>query len=388
MRLHDLGRGEGEQGRRGGTAILFFGLKVRDNAPMTISDALLDWFEGNARELPWRTEPRDAYRTLVSEIMLQQTQVDRVAPHFVEFVRRWPDLETLAVASEDDVLAIWSGLGYYRRARMLHKLAREVVESGSNQLPDDIEALTALPGIGDYTAAAVGSLAFGIEAPVLDGNVQRVVARVTAFGGDPRASGAQSWMKDWVRGLFLGQHPGVVNEALMELGATICTPSKARCEECPLAFECMGHKEGHPEEYPPPRKVRPTEDLRWVAACLVGSDERWLLRRVQEGPILRGLWLPPFADLQSEADPATEALALAPEGLPAETGAVFPAVRHHITHRRIEVIPVLINAPDADLSAALWQWARPGEVAGGTSSLFLKLHKVVCFNEKEYQNPR
>ncbi|MEN8164824.1 MAG: A/G-specific adenine glycosylase, partial [Acidobacteriota bacterium] len=202
---------------------------------MTISCALVEWFGEHARSLPWRTEPRDAYRTLISEIMLQQTQVDRVAPRFVEFVRRWPDLEALSAASEDDVLALWSGLGYYRRARMLHRLAREVVGSGRDRLPENIEALRGLPGIGDYTAAAVGSLAFGLEAPVLDGNVQRVVARVTAFEGDPRTIGARTHMKAWVEQLFPGHHPGVVNEALMELGATVCTPSGPRCGSCPLS---------------------------------------------------------------------------------------------------------------------------------------------------------
>ncbi len=350
---------------------------------MTTADALVDWFEGHARSLPWRTEPRDAYRTLVSEIMLQQTQVDRVTPRFVEFVRRWPDLEALAAASEDDVLAIWSGLGYYRRARLLHRLAREVVGSGRDRLPSDIEALRALPGIGDYTAAAVGSLAFGLEAPVLDGNVQRVVARVTASGGDPRASGGQTRMKAWVRKLFPGHHPGVVNEALMELGATVCTPSRPRCDSCPLLRWCKGYQAGCPEEYPPPRKVRATEHLRWVAACFVGSDGRWLLRRVQEGPILRGLWLPPLADLEAEADPVSVAMGLVPEGLMVETGTMFGAVRHHITHRRIEVIPVLVPTLDADLPAAVWQWSRPGEVLGGTSSLFEKLHKVIRNNEKD-----
>ena len=355
---------------------------------MTMADALVDWFAEHARSLPWRTEPRDAYRTLVSEIMLQQTQVDRVAPKFVEFVQRWPDLKALAAASEDDVLAIWSGLGYYRRARMLHRLSREVIESGRDRLPEDLEALQALPGIGDYTAAAVGSLAFGLSAPVLDGNVQRVVARMTAFGEDSRTSRAQARMKAWVRDLFEGHHSGVVNEALMELGATVCTPSKPRCEACPLAPECKGFKAGRPGDYPAPRKTRATERLSWVAACFVDPKGRWLLRRVQEGPILRGLWLPPMADLESKADAGRVAMALGPAGLSMDEGHVFGAVRHSITHRRIEVVPVLASVLHADFPAETWQWSRPGEVEGGTSSLFEKLHKAIEYKEKASKESR
>jgi len=352
---------------------------------MTISDSLVDWFGEHARSLPWRTEPRDAYRTLVSEIMLQQTQVDRVAPRFVEFVQRWPDLKALASASEDDVLKMWSGLGYYRRARMLHRLAREVVESGRDRLPQDLQAMRALPGIGDYTAAAVGSLAFGLSAPVLDGNVQRVVARMTAFEGDSRTSSAQSRMKIWVRNLFKGRHPGVINEALMELGATVCTPSRPRCEACPLARECKGHKAGRPGDYPAPRKTRATERMTWVAACFVDPEGRWLLRRVQEGPILRGLWMPPLADLEGKADAAKVAMGLGPEGLRPGNGQVFGPVRHSITHRRIQVVPVLMSVSHADFPAETWQWSRPGEVDGGTSSLFEKFHKAIEYKGKASQ---
>ncbi len=353
---------------------------------MTSADTLVDWFERNSRSLPWRTEPRDAYRTLISEIMLQQTQVDRVAPRFVEFVDRFPDLGALAAASEDEVLTMWSGMGYYRRARMLHRLAREVIGSGRDRLPDDLEALRALPGIGDYTAAAIGSLAFGLSVPVLDGNVRRVVARVTVFDGDPRTSAAETTMKIWVTRLFQGHNPGVVNEALMELGATVCTPSRPRCDACPLARECKGHKVGRPGDYPAPRKTRATERLSWVAACFVDPEGRWLLRKVQEGPILRGLWLPPLANLESHVDPVSIALGLGPEGLSLQRGVAFGAVSHHITHRRIEVVPVLMSVSHLDFPAAAWQWSRLGEVNGGTSSLFEKLHKAIGNKEKANQN--
>lgn len=350
---------------------------------MEIADSLLEWFQIHARDLPWRTEVRDAYRTLVSEIMLQQTQVDRVVPRFVNFIRRWPDLESLAEASEEDVLGMWSGLGYYRRARLLHRLARQVVDSGEDHLPASFEALKALPGIGDYTAAAVGSLAFGLEVPVMDGNVQRVVSRVTAFAGDPRTASAQSRLKSWVGRLFPGHDSGAVNEALMELGATVCTPSGPRCDVCPFTRWCRAFRAGSPEEYPPPRKVRAVEDIRWVAACFEGPDGRWLLRRVEDGPILRGLWLPPFVDLQEGSDPVGRAIGLAPEGLKMQRGRIFEPVRHHITHRRIEVVPVLVPVSGGGVSAAVWQWSRPGEVVGGTSTLFEKLYKSFRFNRKK-----
>ncbi len=350
---------------------------VCHNAPMTMAEALVGWFEANARLLPWRTERRDAFRTLVSEIMLQQTQVERVIPRFEAFVERWPDLRALAAASQDEVLGMWSGLGYYRRARMIHRLAREVVDSGRDRLPGDIEGLMELPGIGDYTAAAVGSLAFGIEAPVLDGNVRRVVARVMAFNGDSRTSEAEIRMKSWVSRLFGGHPPGTVNEALMELGATLCVPAEPRCESCPLGPWCGGLKAGNPGEYPAPRKTRSTENLRWVAACFVEADGRWLLRRIQEGPILRGLWLPPLADLRNDLDPVSCVVDLAPEGLEPGRGVALGPVRHHITHRRIEVIPVRIPVKAMELSAAVWQWSRPSEVQGGTSSLLNKLFNII-----------
>ncbi|MEN8165046.1 MAG: hypothetical protein ABFS37_13025, partial [Acidobacteriota bacterium] len=145
----------------------------------------------------------------------------------------------------------------------------------------------------------------------------------------------------------------------------------------------VAYSEGRSEEIPSPRRVRPTENLRWVAACFVGPDGRWLLRRVQEGPILRGLWLPPLADLEDDDDPTGLAVRLAPEGLAVKGAVEFGGVRHHITHRRIEVIPVLIDAQHADLSAATWQWTRPGAVVGGTSSLFEKLHKVIRNSGKD-----
>ncbi len=333
---------------------------------------LLRWFRAAARELPWRTEPRDPYRVLVSEFMLQQTQVERVVPRFAAFIAAFPSLGALAAAAEDEVLALWSGLGYYRRARLLHRLAREVVADGGS-LERPAAELVRLPGVGPYTAAAVASLAFGERVPVLDGNTLRVGARVLGLAADPRSAPGRRRIAAWIEGLMEGAGPpGAVNEALMELGATICTPLAPGCPGCPLAIACAACAEGRPESYPPPRRRRATVALRWVAACCVDGEGRWLLRRVDEGPFLRGLWLPPLVELEAGADPLPEARrALHP--IPAEAPAIAPTVRHSITHRRIEIVPLKFSVEPAAPPADAWRWADPSSSGLPTSSLLAKL---------------
>lgn len=334
-------------------------------------EALLRWFRLQARDLPWRGGGRSPYRVLVSEFMLQQTQVDRVAPRFENFVRRFPTLGDLAAAAEDEVVEEWSGLGYYRRARLLHRLARAVADAGG-ELPVSASELEKLPGVGPYTAAAVASLASGEAAPVLDGNVMRVGARVLAMPGDPRATAGRRRLEAWVRGFFAEAPAAEVNEALMELGAMLCTPLDPACGRCPLAAACAARAEGRPEAYPPPRRRRGAVDLSWVAACAVAPDGRWLLRRIDEGPILRGLWLPPLAELEAGADPLLEARRVLP-GVAADTAMLAAAVRHSITHRRIEVVPVRFEVSETVLRSDGWRWADPSSPGAPTSSLLAKL---------------
>jgi len=339
---------------------------------------LLRWYRAAARELPWRTVPRDPYRVLVSEFMLQQTQVERVVPRFAAFIAAFPSLRALAAAAEDEVLAVWSGLGYYRRARLLHRLAREVaVDGGSLRRP--AAELARLPGIGPYTAAAVASLAFGERVPVLDGNTMRVGARVLGLATDPRSSSGRRRLAAWIEGLMADAGPpGAVNEALMELGATICTPLAPGCPSCPLAIACVARAEGRPEAYPPPRRRRETVALRWVAACCVDDGGRWLLRRVDEGPILRGLWLPPFAEAGDGEEPASIAARLLPGRSPSPRAEVLPPLRHSITHRRIEVVPVRLRARGSALPGDGWCWAEPAAPGVPTSSLLAKLAAAVA----------
>jgi len=341
----------------------------------TLATGLVTWFRANARPLPWRREPRDPYHVLVSELMLQQTQVERVVPRFLELLDRFPDLETLAAASEDEVVELWSGLGYYRRARMLHRLARQVVERGGS-IPGEPGALCRLPGVGPYTAAAVASLAFGVAEPVLDGNVLRVGARVLALDEDPRSAAGRRRLGEWVRGLMAGIAPGEVNEALMELGATVCHPSSPQCPGCPLAAGCRALASGRVGEYPRPRARRQTEDVHWVAVCAVDRERRWLLRRVEHSPILEGLWLPPLADAGGGRGPQELAVALLPVE-PLGAARELGPVRHGITHRRITVTPVLVAVEPRDLDCGTWRWVDPSRPGLPTSSLLGKLVRAV-----------
>ena len=340
------------------------------------SGKLLNWYRKHARILPWRREPRSPYHVVVSEFMLQQTQVDRVVPRFNSFVERFPSFEALARASEEQVLAEWSGLGYYRRARMLHRLARWVAERPGG-LPRSAAELVDLPGIGAYTAAAVASLAFGEAEAVLDGNVIRVGARVLALEPDPRSAEGRSRLRIWVGELMAGEDPGQINEALMELGATVCTPSGPGCGHCPLGPDCEARKLGRQAEFPLPRRRRPTESLQWVAACIVASDGSWLVREIDEGPVLRGLWLPPLAALEEGAEPSEIASGLAPFELtsPARTGT---AIRHNITHRKIDVVPVSIEADRFEPPSKAWRWIDPVDPGVPTSSLFEKLVDAIA----------
>lgn len=339
------------------------------------AEDLLLWYRTCARSLPWRSDPRDPYHVLVSEFMLQQTQVDRVVPRFVSFVTRFPGLEALAEASEDEVLTEWSGLGYYRRARMLHRLAREVVKS-SEGFPSSSRELVKLPGIGPYTAAAVASLAFGEAEPVLDGNVIRVGARVAAMTLDPRSANGRRHIEAWVRGLMENQPPGEVNEALMELGATVCTPAEPDCIRCPFEPACEAKKLGRQGDYPPPRRRRATESLQWVVACVVAEDGRWLVRRVEQGPILRGLWLPPLVAIEGEGELAQQAASIVPVEWTSDpvTGVT---VRHSITHRKIDVSPVFFEVAASIPLDNGWLWVEPSDPGVPTSSLFKKLVQAV-----------
>jgi A/G-specific adenine glycosylase len=293
--------------------------------------ALLDWFDRHRRDLPWR-RTRDPYLVWISEIMLQQTRVETVIPYYERFIARFPAVEDLARADLEEVLALWSGLGYYRRGRQLHAAARQVAETGRG-FPSTLEELRELPGIGDYTAAAVGSIAFGIAAPVMDGNVERVLSRWIALEEDPKGRGARQALFATAAGLLDPERPGDSNQALMELGATICVPRRPRCLLCPIREGCRAAAQGDPERFPVARPKRARE-RRLLTVAFAESEGRVLLFRRPEGSaLLAGTWELPWVEEKEEP----EAALAARYGGSWEVGPVLGEVRHSITFRDLEL---------------------------------------------------
>ena len=311
---------------------------------------LVAWYARNARDLPWRRNPTP-YRVLLSELMCQQTRVETALPYFHRFLERWPDLDALAAAREEEVLQEWAGLGYYSRARNLLRCAREAVARGG--LPRSARALRALPGIGPYTAGAIASIAFGERTAVVDGNVERVVSRLDARTEDPRSTAGRKAL--WARVEALHEvhtgHPGALNQALMELGATVCSPRRPACPSCPVAEWCGGRAQGIAETLPrkaPRTKPVPvrgaTGVLEWGRAVVLG-------RRHPRG-LLGGLWEPPRADVAGEGS-SRDAVAQVYRdgvGLEVEVGAVLGTVTHVFSHRRLTLEVFAVHAPPARLS--------------------------------------
>lgn len=331
-------------------------------APEEIRAALLHWFDRQRRDLPWR-RTKDPYAIWVSEVMLQQTQVSRVVEYWTRFLDRFPTVEALASAPLDEVLSLWSGLGYYSRARNLHRAAGEIARRHGGRLPDTAEALAELPGFGRYTAGAVASIAFGRAAPVVDGNVARVLSRLYAVEGAPgdRAREAELWRL--AGALASGDRPGDLNQALMELGATVCRPSGPTCLVCPLRDGCLALRDGRVAELPPP-KARPTRQALEVAAALCERRGRILLTRRPETGLFGGLWELPSVELEdgggSSADDAVRTLF---EPAPRQVTRVG-TVRRTLTHRNlsIHVFRVELAGRSRLGGVAESRWTRPGDL--------------------------
>jgi len=329
---------------------------------------LLAWYSSTRRDLPWR-RTRDPYRIWLSEAMLQQTRVETVIPYYERFLERFPNVETLALADEQDVLRAWAGLGYYTRARNLKRAAECIVRDHGGQVPRDADALSQLPGVGPYTVGAIRSIAFRERAAVVDGNVARVLARVLA---EPELTPATLWRiaEDLVPSVSADQF----NQALMELGATVCVPRSPACPRCPLRRLCAARAADRPEAYPAARRRPKPREVQAISGLLERGGGRrralLLLRRPSQG-LLGGLW-----EIPSVAGAQPEALVAALHertGLRAQTAGELGRIRHIFTHRALTLQVVRLGPPSGRLRPGSdARWCSPAEIAQLPLSALMK----------------
>jgi len=331
-----------------------------DDRRNRIRRELVAWFATEQRDLPWRGAP-EPYAVWVSEMMLQQTQVATVIPFFQRWMARFPTLEALAVADEQDVLHAWQGLGYYSRARNLLRGAREVMERYNGHVPSNLEQLLALPGIGRYTAGAIASIAYNVPAPIVDGNVIRVLSRLFALRGDPAKTPLKGRLWELAEALIPPRGAREFNPALMELGATICTPVAPKCSSCPVAAVCAGRALGIHEALPETAARARVTAIRMAAALVRQSASVLLVQRNADEARWAGMWQFPNTELlpgETASDAARRAVVEAVGVTVAPRGQVTE-VRHSVTRYRItlEVFDCLQRAGEpVALGCQDWRW--------------------------------
>ena len=332
--------------------------------PPSAVPLLIDWYRQNRRDLPWR-QSRDPYPVLVSEIMLQQTRAETVKPYFHRFMAALPTVEALANADEPTLLKLWEGLGYYSRVRNLQKAARAVMEHHGGVIPADFDALLKLPGVGRYTAGAVASIAFGIPVPAVDGNVLRVLARLTGDDTDILSPAAKKTAEATLAPLVPSDAAGDFTQSLIELGALVCTPGEPKCSDCPLHLLCAAHREGRERDLPvrlAKTKRRVEERTVLVIRCTSGEAAAVrhiaLRKRPAEG-LLGGLY--EFPCLEGHATPAEVGKYLAALGLTVKALTPLPAAKHQFSHIEWRMtgyaLEVTAPAPAED-----WFWASVAEL--------------------------
>ena len=303
-----------------------------------VESKLLPWFAAHRRAMPWRSN-RTPYRIWISELMLQQTRVDQVIPYFNRFMKRFPSMKSLAAASQEDVLKQWEGLGYYSRARNLHKAARIISTNHKGRFPNTAGEIIKLPGIGNYTAAAIGSLAFNLDLAVLDGNVIRVLSRLFAYTKDTRSAAAKKELQQLADALLVKGNAGNFNEAMMELGATVCLPKNPQCSECPLSRVCLGHESGKPTNYPVKAPKKKVPHIVVGAAVVINRKGEVLIAQRRDTDMLGGLWEFPGGK-QETGETIQQCIAreLKEElGINIETGDFLVTVKHAYSHFTMEM---------------------------------------------------
>jgi A/G-specific adenine glycosylase len=310
---------------------------MEDGDLRSVRDPLLRWYDANRRDLPWR-RTRDPYAIWISEAMLQQTRVETVIPYWERFLDEFPDVASLARAEIDDVYAVWTGLGYYSRARNLKHAAESIVREHDGQLPDTVEALQTLKGIGRYTAGAVASIAFDREAPLVDGNVIRVFARLLGIREDSASKPVLDGMWRVAAELVRGPRPGDLNQALMELGATVCVPRQPRCLACPVHTHCDALARGDAEQLPVKKKKAKTVKMRAIAVYLERDGRVLAVRRPETG-LMAGLWELPGGPIGLDEKPGARVAEVlqAAVGLELLDAEPVGAIEHLFTHRRLQL---------------------------------------------------
>jgi A/G-specific adenine glycosylase len=327
---------------------------------------LLAWFADNRRDVPWRRD-RDPYRIWVSEVMLQQTQVATVIPYFERFLQAYPTLTALAAADEQAVLRLWEGLGYYRRARDLLRTARLLAAAHDGRLPDDPTALQGLPGLGRYTRNAVLSQAFDRRLPILEANSQRVLCRLFGRTGDPRSGPEQRWLWTAAEALLPARRIGDFNQALMELGALVCTPTAPRCGQCPISADCSARRQGLQEAIPVRAKPQEPESVLEAAVVVRRGDQVLLLQRPAKGR-WASLWEFPHAPAAPSEAPDQAAARMLPEltGFQADVGTELVTIRHGVTRFRIMLVCFEAAHLSGEFHSSFYQtavWLTPDDLS-------------------------
>lgn len=327
--------------------------------PLNMAKQLLAWYDQNCRALPWRMD-KDPYHIWVSEIMLQQTRVEAATAYYVRFVKELPDVSALAHVSDERLLKLWEGLGYYSRAKNLKKAAVQMVSLHEGKLPSSYETLLTLPGIGPYTAGAVASIAFDVRVPAVDGNVLRVMARILASGADISKTTAVCLIRERLTAVMPGDRPGDFNQALMDLGAAVCLPhTRPRCDACPLTGLCQAFMEGDPMKYPvkSPKKPRKVEEK---SVFIIESDGKYLLRKRPPKGLLAGMW--EFPNIPGTVREEDLPGALSDFGFDMQDLVSKSFYKHIFTHVEWRMTAFLVKAKRVSGRGEEERWMTPHEM--------------------------
>jgi A/G-specific adenine glycosylase len=340
-----------------------------------IRTKLLNWFDKHQRDLPWRRTidgrpdgSRNAYHVWISEVMLQQTTVAAVVPYFERFITALPDVISLASADEQQVLKLWEGLGYYRRARHLYAAAKELVRSHKGELPDDPTVWESLPGVGRYILGAVLSQAFDRRLPIVEANSLRVLSRLFGYRGDPREGAGRAWVWSAAETVLPAKRVGDFNQSLMELGALICTPTTPDCAKCPLSANCEAKRLGLQEQIPPKKKQPVITAVNEVGVVIRDGEKVLLCRRPANAGRWQNMWEVPHAPRAASEDISAAAMRVAKEltGFDVQSGAEVQTIKHGVTRYAITLVCVeasLVGGVFTPGAYAEAKWVTPAELA-------------------------